>query len=113
MRELIGMGVAVVIVFIAGGAIFSAIRHRRSSVGRGERWIGSGPPKPRPRPVCRLQPRRRPTLEELRARVALAQAPPVCPDCGGIMHKEDDVDPKGIWFVSWRCDCLWTPSKGG
>lgn len=55
----------------------------------------------------------RPTLEELRARVALMQAPPVCPDCGGIMHKEDDVDPEGIWFVSWRCDCLWTPSEGG
>jgi len=55
----------------------------------------------------------RPTLEELRARVALAHPPPVCPDCGGIMHKEDDVDPEGIWFVSWRCDCLWTPTEGG
>jgi hypothetical protein len=116
VRELIGLIVAVVIIFGVGAAIFSAIRHRQSFVrkrgGQDDRalirHVGVHiPPRPPPRPP------NRPTLVELRARVALAQAPPVCPDCGGIMHKEDDVDPEGIWFVSWRCDCLWTPTEGG
>lgn len=53
------------------------------------------------------------TLEELRTRAAFTHSPPVCPDCGGIMRKEDDVDPDGIMFVSWRCDCLWTPTEEG